>query len=209
MSGPNYSEDGQWMWDGNDWVPVGQPNVPINNAVNQYAPTNTNYQMAPQSNEQVVVYSSPESSSGKPVIIVVSIVVGIALVIILAGVLYVWASSLSEEEVEGKWYDDEGEWIELTSDGKFKCSESCGFDEWRIGENSGEIGFCEDDSNSEGGGCDESYYYIYEYEVKGDVMYLARHDTGGNPGNCIALVKSGNSYNDAVNSESSPSWCDL
>tara|TARA_B100001094_G_scaffold164828_1_gene159557 strand:- start:1592 stop:2239 length:648 start_codon:yes stop_codon:yes gene_type:complete len=215
MNGPTYSEDGQWVWDGNDWVPVAQPNVPINNVPNQY---NHQMQVNPQQMQvnpqsysqtpgQVVVYSSPKSSSSKPIIIVVSLVIGVALLVVLAGVLYVWASSLAEDEIEGKWYDDDGEWIEFSSGDKFECSSGCNFDEWRMGENSGEVAFCIDDSNADGGGCDGSWYYTYEYEVKGDVLFLARHDSVGNIGECIIFVKSGNSYSDTYDSETSPSWC--
>lgn len=212
MSGPTYSEDGQWVWDGNGWVPVAQPNVPINNVVTQYSPMNTNQQIAPQSTEQVVVYNLPQSSSSKPIIIVVSVVIGVGIMIVLAGVLYVWASSLVEEELEGKWYTEDGEWIEFASNGDYDCSSSsCSLDEWRIGDDSGELGLCDDDPNSQGGGCDESYYYVFEYEVKGDVLFLAPHDDYGDPMNeyCVALVKSGNSYSSTANSETSPSWCDL
>ena len=214
MNGPTYSEDGQWVWDGNDWVPVAQPHIPINNVPNQY---NNQMQVNPQQMQvnpqsysqtpgQVVVYSSPKSSSSKPIIIVVSVVIGVALLVGLAWGLYAWASSLAEDEIEGKWYGDDGEWIEFSSGDKFECS-GCDYDEWRMGENSGEVAFCIDDSYADGGGCDGSWYYTFEYEVKGDVLFLARHDSGGNPGTCSVFVKSGNSYNDAVNSETSPSWC--
>ena len=109
MNGPTYSEDGQWIWDGNGWVPAAQPQVPVNNVPNQY---NNQMQVNPQQMQvnpqsysqtpgQVVVYSSPKSRSSKPIIIVVSLVIGVALLVILAGVLYSWASSLAEDEIEG------------------------------------------------------------------------------------------------------------
>lgn len=216
MSGPTYSEDGQFVWDGNGWVPVAQPQVPINYGVNQYNTMQVNpqpMQVNPQpmqSSNQVVVYSS-DNKSGKPVVVVVSIVVGIVLIIVLASVLYVWASSLAEDELEGKWYDEDGEYIEFSSSGDFNCGSDCVWDEWIMGENSGEIGFCDDDPYSDGGGCGGSYYYMYEYEVKGDVLFLARHNDNGEPvsGLCYAFVKSGNSYSSTVDSETSPSWCDV
>ena len=146
-------------------------------------------------------------SSSKPIIIVVSLVIGVAVLIGLAWGLYAWASSLAEDEIEGKWYDDDGDWIEFSSGDKFECTD-CNFDEWRMGEDSGEVALCADDSDAQGGGCDGSWYYTFEYEVKGDVLFLAPHNPGGNIGSCTIFVKSGNSYSDTYDSESSPSWCD-
>ena len=217
MSGPTYSEDGQFVWDGNGWVPVAQPQVPINYGVNQYNTMQVNpqpMQVNPQpmqSSNQVVVYSS-DNKSGKPVVVVVSIVVGIVLIIVLASVLYVWASSLVEEELEGKWYTEDGDWIEFSSNGDYDCSSSsCELDEWRLGENSGEVALCDDDPGSQGGGCDGSYYYVFEYEVKGDVLFFAPHNDYGDPVSevCVAMVKSGEPYSSTVNAETSPYWCDV
>ncbi len=142
-----------------------------------------------------------------PLFIVGGVIGGIVIIIVLAGVLYVWANSLAEDELEGTWYDEDGEWIEFSSGNSFDC-EDCNFDEWIL-PNSGEVAFCNDSPNAQGGGCDGSWYYTYEYEVKGDVLFLAPHDSGGNvqSGACTIFVKSGNSYYNTANSEPSPYWC--
>jgi hypothetical protein len=141
----------------------------------------------------------------KPLLIVGGVIV---IIVILASVLYVWANSLVEDELEGTWYDEENEWIEFSSDNTFRC-EDCPFEGWSLGESSGEVGFCDDSPGALGGGCDGSYYYVYEYEVKGDVLFLAPHDSRGiiESAKCNILVKSWYDYNTA-NSETSPYWCD-
>lgn len=220
MNGPTYSEDGQWVWDGNDWVPVAQPMVPINHAVNQYDPmqvTPQPMQVNPQSYSQtpgqVVVYSSPQSSSSKPIIIVVSLVIGVAVLIGLAWGLYAWASELAEEAEEndpnlvGIW-SNPADRLDLESNGDMSDSSGILID-WH---NNGDSIYFDSDN-----GTTYKFKYLINYEW--DVVFLVPYDTDGDLSeeDCIAYFKgtqgSNSSYfddriNQVYDDGAFPSWCD-
>jgi hypothetical protein len=143
----------------------------------------------------------------KPLLIVGGVIVGIAILVVLAGVLYVWANSLVEDELEGTWYAENNNWIKFNSDHTFDCNSQCDYDEWKMSDDSGEIGFCVDRAAY---GCDDSMYQVYKYEVKGDVLFLAPVEPDGTSGDCLISVRAENpaSYEGEASSESPPYWCD-
>ena len=112
------SDDGFWMWNGNDWMP--NPNQPpktelsVEKANNYSDQTNTNASptLPYQISDQSVMYIQPKNESRAALWVSLAVIIPIVLVaitVVLAGVLYVWASSLAEEqdqtELAGTWYN--------------------------------------------------------------------------------------------------------
>ena len=134
------------------------------------------------------------------------VIVAFVILGVLAFVLEIWAESLIEDEIEGTWVNSEGDWIKFNSDKSGSGSGDWSFDGWII--QGSELGFCVDEPDS---GCDDSIYYTWEYEVKGDVLFIAPHeDLNGNidEDGCEIWVKSGEPYSSTASSESTPYWCD-
>ena len=96
------------------------------------ASATTQYQNYPQ---QMII--APTGSAGKSIGVVLLIgIVAVALTVVLAGVLYVWASSLADESSnytwsgdlssqtqDARWYDSEGKWEKYTSSNTLDSSE--------------------------------------------------------------------------------------
>lgn len=121
----------QWNHYGEQWLIQNPqstaPTVPVNNYPTVSAtppipptpPTPSNQEMIQQPTPPVVVQPSvmmvpnykTNSNSGKIIgIIAIVGVLVIALIVVLAGVLYVWANSLADEDkgsIEGTWYNPE------------------------------------------------------------------------------------------------------
>ena len=126
------SEDGNWIWNGYEWVSnapqkdvVVQPPQAVSTATNPMQPV-TSYshqqsvspqpvitnQFAHQS--PMMIVQQPNSNkwgAGKIIAFaIVGIVVLVAVTVVLAGVLYVWAEDLADEDkgsIEGTWYNPE------------------------------------------------------------------------------------------------------
>ena len=80
--------------------------------------------MAHGSSQYVVVSTSNRGSGNTGLIVISAIVIGLILVVVLAGVLYVWASNLAEDqssELVGDWTNPEDR-LELKSNGEAKES---------------------------------------------------------------------------------------
>ena len=179
--------------------------VTTNQATSQYS--NLNVNTIPQTSGQYVVVSSANNGGGKTgVMIIAGIVIGVALLVILSGVLYVWASNLAENqpsELVGDWTNPEDK-LELESNGKAK--ESTGtFETWYTMD--GKLYF-EDDE----------YYYDYKYSIVDNILFMAPYDENNIllEDDCVAYLKgltgqSESYYNDRINQADSngeiPNWC--
>jgi len=201
------SDDGYWALIDGNWVPTELQNQAIAQGANPHV-GNTHVNTMPQTSEQVVNYSSPSSGGvDKTLIVIGAIVVGVILIVILSMVLYVWASSLAEDNQEpslvGDWTNPNDK-LELQSNGDAK--ETTGtFESWyTVGENL----YFED----------EDYSYKFRYSIVDDVLFLAPYDEDGilSEEDCIGYLEgtSGESesyFNDRIEQVESngwfPNWC--
>ena len=198
---------------GNFWA-VNDGNEAYTTPHNEVAPTqvtsqysNMNVNTMPQTSGQYVVVSSSNSGGGKTgAMIIFGIVIGVALLVVLSGVLYVWASNLAAENqpsnLVGDWTNPEDK-LELESDGKAK--ESTGtFETWYTMD--GKLYFE-----------DQIYYYEYEYTIVDDILFMAPYDDDVLlEDDCVAYLKgltgeSESYYNDRINQADAngdiPNWC--
>ena len=198
---------------GNFWEVNGESEAytnPHNEVTNSQATpqySNLNVNTIPQTSGQYVVVSSTNSGGGKTgVMIIAGIVIGVALLVILSGVLYVWASNLAEDQpsnLVGDWTNPEDK-LELESDGKAK--ESTGtFETWYTMD--GKLFFE-----------DGEYYYDYKYSIVDNILFMAPYDANNIllEDECVAYLKgligeSESYYNDRINQADAngeiPSWC--
>ena len=110
------SDDGVWMWDGKEWIPnpdrgvdKEEPTQPQfqqmqNNQVAQYPWYGQNAQM-------LLIQQTKKSKSGLWISLVIILpILFVVFTIIMAGVLYLWASDLAEEQdqtdLAGTWYNN-------------------------------------------------------------------------------------------------------
>ena len=109
------SDDGVWMWNGKEWIP--NPDRVVHKkepAQSQFQPMQ-NTQVAQYSgygqNAQMLLVQQTKKSRSRLWIslVIVLPILFVAFTIIMAGVLYVWASDLAEEQdqtdLEGTWYN--------------------------------------------------------------------------------------------------------
>lgn len=199
------SDDGYWKMVEGEWVPT---DLQIQ-ALQEGATPHVSNTVLAQVPGQVVIYSSSSSDGlGKVLKIVVGAIIGVALLVVLSGILYVWASSLSEEtdsSLVGTWTNPETE-LEMMRNGDAEIS-SATFESWYL--QSGDLYFE-----------DEDYYYKYKYQIVNDILFLAPYDES-NDGelleeDCRALIKGENGssesyFNDRIESAEAdgdfPSWC--
>ena len=123
------SDDGYWMWNGTEWIP--NPNRPTKEDFQETHQPSRDHTEAPEVHahhvmptQYVSTYQQPKlvqlqpakkSSSGVLWIVftVVVIIIPIFLVassVVMAGVLYVWSSELTEDpdqNLAGTWYNEE------------------------------------------------------------------------------------------------------
>jgi len=113
------SEDGKWAWNGTEWVPrpptsnefqamkyqSGQVETPENDPMH-------NATQSPTQQSPVMIIQQPNSrtwgAAKIAVISVIALVIFVAAIVVLSGVLYVWANSLADEDngsIEGTWYN--------------------------------------------------------------------------------------------------------
>ena len=122
MQGGQLSPDGLWQWNGTEWVPA-QSNTPPAAAIQMsphegsaHQPSQVAYQQqgAPQqivqsvnqipnaqSQPQLIYQNTQSNGSLIAVGVIVGLVILVAITVVLAGVLYVWASSLAEGNTDG------------------------------------------------------------------------------------------------------------
>ena len=109
------SDDGVWMWNGKEWIP--NPD----RAVDKKEPAQTQFQPVlitqvaqysgyGQNAQMLLVHQTKKSKTGLWVSLVIVLpILFVAFTTIMAGVLYVWASDLAEEQdqtdLAGTWYN--------------------------------------------------------------------------------------------------------
>ena len=124
------SDDGYWKMVEGEWVPT---DLQIQ-ALQEGATPHVSNTVLAQVPGQVVIYSSSSSDGlGKVLKIVVGAIIGVALLVVLSGILYVWASSLSEEtdsSLVGTWTNPETE-LEMMRNGDAEIS-SATFESWYL-----------------------------------------------------------------------------
>jgi len=205
---PQVSDDGYWMLVDGNWVPTQLQN----DALSKGAIPHDQKQGLDLGNQTqgLVIISSQSKGSGKPLMIIGGIAAGIVLLIALSSVLYVWASSLAEDEyirldpeLIGDWTNPEDK-LELKKNGD--VTESTGtFETWYT--KSGDIYF------EEG-----IYYYKFKYLLDDDILFLAPYDEDGelSEGDCIAYLEGLNGesesyFNDKIEQAQAdgrfPEWC--
>ena len=112
------SDDGYWIWDGEKWVANRQVQTEIHlqNQSNMVMAQWTVQTTSPAVSQNLVYIQQGQHGSvtaGKISLIFLIPVVVIALMVVLSGVLYVWASSLADESIysdndrsiAGTWYN--------------------------------------------------------------------------------------------------------
>lgn len=197
------SDDGYWKFVDGEWGPTELQDQAIAQGANPHV-GNTYENIIPQTSEQIVIYSSPSSGGGNTTLIVIGTVIGgLILTVILAGVLYEWATSLAESDLVGDWTNPVDK-LELQSNGDAKESSGT-FESWYI---EGQSIFFED----------KDYSYEFRYSVVGDILFLAPYGADGvlSEEECIAYLE-GNSgeseshFNDRLEQAQSdgeyPNWC--
>ena len=109
------SDDGVWMWNGKEWIP--NPDRAVDKkepAQSQFQPMqNTQFAQYPghgQNAQMLLVHQTKKSKSGLWISLVIVLpILFVAFTIIMAGVLYFWASDLAEEQdqtdLAGTWYN--------------------------------------------------------------------------------------------------------
>ena len=127
------SEDGQWMWDGNQWVPAqnAPPAAPPAAAQPGFSDPNNQSWNAPQPfGGQPMAASNPggwapesSSSSGGKSIPVAAIVAVVILIVAGATGGILWATGVfgsSADDLVGVWYDGDGrDGVQFKEDGSF------------------------------------------------------------------------------------------
>lgn len=206
QTAPQVSDDGYWVLVDGNWTPTELQNEAIAKGAIPYDGNQAVY-ATPQISGQTVIYSSPSSDGAKKTLIIIGIIaVGIILTVVLAGVLYAWASSLAEEQdpnLVGDWTNPSDK-LELQSNGDAKDSTGT-FESWHT---VGKKLYFED----------EDYSYKFRYSLVDDILFLAPYDEDGElvESDCIAYLQGLNGESESYftdkieNAESNgkfPDWC--
>ena len=217
------SDDGVWMWNGKEWIP--NPN----RAVDKREPAQSQFQQMQntqvaqyprygQNTQMLLVQQTKKSKSGLWISLVIILpILFVAFTTVMAGVLYVWASGLAEEQEQtdlaGTWYNT-ADTMTLYSNGS--VDESTGLMiEW----------------SSEGGNLTstilidgEEIELIWKYEIKIDtdddrVLFMAFFDSENGiqtnevaENSCIAYVDSVKGTEEDYFERKRaiiPDWCDF
>ena len=200
------SDDGYWQFVDGNWVPTELQNEAIAKGAIPHV-RNLGVNTIPHTAEQVVFHSLPSNYGvDKKWIVIGAVAVGIIVTVVLANVLYWWASSLAEDQdpnLVGDWTNPSDK-LELESNGDAKESSGT-FESWYTAD---ENLYFED----------EDYSYKFRYSLVEDILFLAPYSEGGDliEEDCIAYLQglSGESEsyfnNEIENAESNgtfPSWC--
>ena len=218
------SDDGVWMWNGKEWIP--NPN----RAVDKKEPAQSQFQQMQntqvaqyprygQNVQMLLVQQTNKSKSGLwiALVIVVLPILFVAFTVVMAGVLYVWASDLAEEQdqtdLAGTWYNN-ADTMTLYSNGS--VNESSGLIiEWSSGGENLTTTFFIDG---------EEIDLIWKYEIKIDsdddrILFMAYFDSENGiqinevaENSCIAYVDSvKGTEEDYIERKQAiiPDWCDF
>jgi hypothetical protein len=143
------SDDGFWIWNGKEWVPnstetadpvvtSSSTTLPISASLQpvhtQTAAMQPNFYQPYQTTSLMMLQQPKNKSKALLLGLVIGIPILIAFTVILAGVMYVWASTLAEaqdqSDVAGTWYNDK-DTITFYSNGSIKESTEL-ITEWSI-----------------------------------------------------------------------------
>jgi len=220
------SDDGLWMWNGNEWIP--NPNQPNESKLTTEISGQNLYEndmnlvstLPNQTAVQSMMYIQPKKESRTALWLSLGIIIPIVLVaitVVLAGVLYVWASDLTDEqdqtELAGTWYNY-ADTMTLYSDGT--VTESSGLiTEWSSSGYDLTTTFLVDG---------EEIDLVWRYEIKIDsdddrVLFMAYYDSEDNvqtneiaDNSCIAYIDSvRGAEEDYFENKKAiiPEWCDF
>lgn len=208
------SDDGYWQLVDGKWVPTESQLQALASGAVPHTDSESNLQSVnlPVSQsvagQQTIIYSSSNSSGPNKTLITIAVITVCSILLVtLAGILYVWASSLAEESnnqlLVGTWTNPVDELV-LKENGD--ATESTGtFETWYTRGN--DIYF----ESGEG-------YYKYKYSVVNDIMYLMPYDENGDlkDDDCIAYLSGTSGSSESVfdermsTAESNgeiPVWC--
>ena len=217
------SDDGVWMWNGKEWIP--NPN----RAVGKKEPTQSQFQQMQntkvaqfhgygQNAQMLLVQQTNKSKSGLWIALVIVLpILFVAFTVVMAGVLYLWASDLAEEQdqtdLAGTWYNN-ADTMTLYSNGS--VDESTGLIiEWNSEEENLTTTFLIDG---------EEIDLIWKYEIKIDsdddrILFMAYFDSENGAqtnevaeNSCIAYVDSvKGTEEDYIQRKQAiiPDWCDF
>lgn len=218
------SDDGVWMWNGKEWIP--NPN----RAIDKKEPAQSQFQQMQntqvaqyhgygQNAQMLLVQQTKKSKSGLwiALVIVVLPILFVAFTVVMAGVLYVWASDLAVEQdqtdLSGTWYNN-ADTMTFYSNGS--VDESTGLIiEWSSEGENLTTTFLIDG---------EEMDLIWKYEIKIDsdddrILFMAYFDSENDvqtnevaENSCIAYVDSvKGTEEDYIESKRAiiPDWCDF
>lgn len=172
------SDDGFWMWNGREWIPNPDRAVKNKESAQSQFQTMHNTQIAQYpvygQNPQMLLIQQTRNSNTVLWILFVIVLLILFVAFILAGVLYVWASSFDEEQdqtdLAGTWYN-QSDTMTLYTNGS--VDESTGLiTEWSSrGENLTTTGLIDG----------EQIEVIWKFEIKKDsdddrVLFMAYYD---------------------------------
>ena len=217
------SDDGVWMWNGKEWIP--NPN----RAVGKKEPTQSQFQQMQntevaqfhgygQNAQMLLVQQTNKSKSGLWIALVIVLpILFVAFTVVMAGVLYLWASDLAEEQdqtdLAGTWYNN-ADTMTLYSNGSVDESTEL-IIEWNSEEENLTTTFLIDG---------EEIDLIWKYEIKIDsdddrILFMAYFDSENGAqtnevaeNSCIAYVDSvKGTEEDYIQRKQAiiPDWCDF
>lgn len=217
------SDDGVWMWNGKKWIP--NPN----RAVDKKEPAQSQFQQIQntqvaqfsgygQNAQMLLVQQTNKSKSGLWIALVIVVpILFVAFTVVMAGVLYLWASDLAEEQdqtdLAGTWYNN-ADTMTLYSNGS--VDESSGLIiEWSSEEENLTTTFFIDG---------EEIDLIWKYEIKIDsdddrILFMAYFDSENGVQTNEVAENSCTAYFDSVKGTEEdyiqrkqaiiPDWCDF
>ena len=215
------SDDGVWMWNGKEWIP--NPNRAVGKKEPAQFQQMQNTKVAQfhgygQNAQMLLVQQTNKSKSGLWIALVIVLpILFVAFTVVMAGVLYLWASDLAEEQdqtdLAGTWYNN-ADTMTLYSNGS--VDESSGLIiEWSSdGENLTTTFFIDG----------EEIDLIWKYEIKIDsdddrILFMAYFDSENGiqtnevaENSCIAYVDSvKGTEEDYIQRKQAiiPDWCDF
>tara|TARA_B110000881_G_scaffold3791_1_gene2874 strand:- start:1424 stop:2413 length:990 start_codon:yes stop_codon:yes gene_type:complete len=217
------SDDGFWMWNGKEWIPnpngVAEKKEPAQSMFQQMQDTQVaQYPGYGQNTQMLLIQQTKKPKSGLWISLVIILpILFVVFTIIMAGVLYVWASDLAEEQdqtdLAGTWYNN-ADTMTLYSNGSI--DESTGLiTKWSLKGENLTTTFLIDGEQIE---------LIWKYEIKIDsdddrVLFMAYFDSENGiqtnevaENSCIVYVDSVKGTEEGYMEKKRaiiPDWCDF
>lgn len=203
------SEDGFWKFENGEWVASEKQKQALSEgAIPHYSSNQSLPQQSISPSEQMIILQQPDRTGRSLIIVLGIVVVCIAVVVILAGILYVWASTLAsgvDANLVGTW-SNPVETAEFSSNGELALQTNDSWDSWKIENNNLVLE-------------SSSHYFEYKYEINGNILFLGAIDEEGDlmQDGCVILIsgtggKSQSYYDDNVlqaeEEDRVPTWCE-